>query len=330
MSDLLISIEGLTHKYVTYEKSEGLLGTFRDFFNRTVAHEVALADVSFNVKQGEMVGLLGPNGAGKTTLVKILAGLIHPSAGAVEAMGHIPSRKSRAYLSQIGLVLGQKSQLMWDLPPADTLALLKEVYRVGHNDYRSRLDYLLNLLGVTEQFRTPVRKLSLGQRMKFELMAALLHNPRLLFLDEPTIGLDISSQRAIHGFLRRVNKELGTTIILTSHYARDIEALANRVLILRRGRLQYDGGLPELLASHRSSKIVRVETGVDLQFHPLGFRQVSEGAWECEIMPEQLNQALSSLAEITQLQNVSTVDRPLEDVLYAMFSQDANSEEGMV
>ncbi len=322
----IVSIQDLSHEYVTYQKTEGFIGSLMDFIHRKVERKAALRNLHLTIREGEMVGLLGPNGAGKTTLMKILAGLIHPRRGAIEVMGYQPYKKPRQYLRRIGLVLGQKSQLMWDLPASDTFALLKEVYKVSDHDYHGRLTFLLGTLGVSERLHTPVRKLSLGERMKFELIAALLHQPALLLLDEPTIGLDIASQRAIHAFLRDVNKRFQTTIIMTSHYARDIEALADRLVILRQGHVQYDGTLKNLLAFHHDMKILRVEARENLSGHPLGFRSVADHIWECEVPADELSQALLEIAGGITIQNITTQDKPLEDVLYDLFSQAADRE----
>lgn len=324
----LISVQDLTHEYVTYQKAPGLIGSIKDFVSRKATQHVALSDIQLSIAPGEMVGLLGPNGAGKTTLMKILSGLVHPTHGVVQVMGHRPHQKSKHYLRHLGLVLGQRSQLMWDLPPSDTLALLKEIYGVADKDYHDRLTFLLDSLGAAHRLDTPVRKLSLGERMKFELVAALLHHPSLLLLDEPTIGLDIASQRAIHRFLRDVNKRLGTTIILTSHNARDVEALSDRLIILRRGRIHYVGTLVTLLNGRQGSKIVRVETNADLHEYPIGFQPIGDNRWECEIPSTDVNKVLLGLASTVPIENVTTQDKPLEDILYAMFSGGTEEDRG--
>lgn len=328
MNDM-ISIQGLTHEYITYQKAAGLVGSLKDFFGRRHKSHTALDDIHLSVEPGEMIGLLGPNGAGKTTLMKVIAGLIHPTHGTVSVMGYYPYLKPKPYLCRLGLVLGQKSQLMSDLPPSETLLFLREVYGVKEQDYQKRLAFLVDSLDVGHRLSTPVRKLSLGERMKFELIASLLHAPRLLLLDEPTIGLDISSQRAIHAFLRSMNKQHGTTILLTSHYAKDIEALSDRLIILRRGRIQYDGALGSLLSSRQDQKVLRVETTADLQCHPLNFRPLGENRWEALIPPDQLNEALRAAASVVPIQNVTTQDKPLEDLLYALFTSESGDGENL-
>jgi ABC-2 type transport system ATP-binding protein len=325
---LLIRLQDLSHEYVTYQKTQGFLGSLKDFFHRQTERHTALEDISLTIEAGEMVGLLGPNGAGKTTIMKVLAGLLHPTRGRVDVLGYQPSKKSAQYLRQIGLVLGQKSQLTWDLPASETFAVLKAIYRIPAQDYQHRLSILLEMFQLGNLLHTPVRKLSLGERMKFELIAALLHNPRLLLLDEPTIGLDIASQRAVHTFLREINRTDQTTVIVTSHYAKDIEALADRVVILQKGHIQYDGALVQLLAAHQQQiKILRIETPSDLYHHPLNFSLVGEQSWECEVPEEKLNEILLTLAQEVPLMAVTTQDKSLEDVLYALYAPASVSEE---
>ncbi|MGK3963883.1 ATP-binding cassette domain-containing protein [Sorangium sp. So ce118] len=323
----MIALHDIGHEYVTYRKMQGLRGSLRDFFRREAERAVALAEVTLRVSAGEIVGLLGPNGAGKTTLMKILSGLVHPSRGQVEVIGEAPYRKSARFLRQIGLVLGQKSQLTWDLPPTETLAVLQAIYRIEDREYRRRLGALVEMLDVGAQLHTPVRKLSLGERMKFELIAALIHQPRLLLLDEPTIGLDIASQRAIRSFLREARESLQTTIVVTSHYARDIEVLADRLVILKHGRIHYDGSLADLLTSHRATRILRIEADSVPAGYPLALAPVSRGVWECEVAEGELCQVLAMVARDLVVREISTQERPLEDVLYALFAQQSTQEQ---
>lgn len=315
-----IRLRKLVHRYRTHSKVGGLLGSLRDFVARQESHVNALTDISLNISRGEMIGLLGPNGAGKTTLIKILAGLIQPTSGSVEVLGDEPYRKRHRFLRKIGLVLGQKSQLSWDLPAVDTLLLLKEIYGISDQQYKSRLNFFVETLGVSALLNRPVRKLSLGERMKFEIIAALLHFPELIFLDEPTIGLDISSQRAIRSFLRAFNKESGCTILVTSHYARDIEDLSDRLVILQEGQVTYEGTLRDLMLPAAGQVTLRVQSSADLSNEPMGFRLVCEGQWECHVTSNELANALHVLTARYPISNVTTMDRPLEDVLYDLFT----------
>src|ERR1700733_6977925 len=225
MNKYIVEVQDLSHAYQRHEKGEGLLNTIKDLFGRSVTDVEALKNIAFHISPGEIVGLLGPNGAGKTTLLKILSGLVHPTSGTALVIGKIPHKKEHVFLKQIGMVMGQKSQLLWDIPALDTLYIIRELYGISKEAFNKRLSAFLDLLSIHHLLQTPVRKLSLGERMKFELFSSLIHHPPLLFLDEPTIGLDIVSQRAIRDFLQEINRTYGTTIVITSHYMRDIEVL---------------------------------------------------------------------------------------------------------
>jgi len=254
----VIDVEHLSKTFRVARKDPGFVGSLRSMFRRETAEVVAVRDVSFRVAEGEIVGLIGANGAGKTTLVKMLAGIVHPSGGRASVLGFDPWSRDDRFRSQIALVMGQKAQLWWDLPPADSLLLLKEIYRLPDAQYRETLDELTTVLGLGPEMRTPVRKLSLGQRMKAELVAALLHRPRVVFLDEPTIGLDVTAQRAVRDFLLRYRERHRPAIVLTSHSMDDIERLCARILILKDGGLVYDGGLAEVVARYGDDKVVTV------------------------------------------------------------------------
>ncbi len=247
MNTNIIEVKNLSHSYRTFKKDSGFFNALKDFINRSVVYKQAVKDISFHISSGEIVGLLGANGAGKTTLLKILSGLIYPSSGCVKVMGKIPYNKEKSFLKQIGMVMGQKSQLLWDIPALDSLYIIRELYEIAPLIFEARLDRFKNLLSIGDLMYTPVRNLSLGERMKFELVAALIHNPKVLFLDEPTIGLDIISQRAIRDFLLNINQSEGTTIIVTSHYMRDIEVLAKRLLIMEKGAILYDGSPGQIM-----------------------------------------------------------------------------------
>lgn len=324
----IIKLENINHEYITFRKKEGLKGSLQDFFKRNYEKKKALESINITIQKGEFIGLLGPNGAGKTTLMKIISGLIKPSSGDIHVLNQKPFKKSSAYLKQLGMVLGQKSQLAWDLPAIDTLLVLKEIYGISQEKYKQRLDDLLSLLNITDHLHTPVRKLSLGERMKFELTASLLHSPSLLLLDEPTIGLDVSSQRAIRGFLKLINEQEGTTILLTSHYARDIEELANRLIILKEGTISYDGSLPALLNEGSQLKTLRVELSCGMPLTEYGYRMAGNHIWEKNIQQEELNVCIQKLMELKcHLVNISTLDIPLEEKLYSLFSNDGDQYE---
>ncbi|MGZ3689368.1 MAG: ABC transporter ATP-binding protein, partial [Bdellovibrionota bacterium] len=225
----MIEVEKLTKTFRVHQKDPGLLGSMRSLVRRRWIEKHALKSVSMKVGPGEIVGLVGANGAGKTTLVKALAGIIHPTSGEAKVLGHVPWQRENEFRRQIALIMGQKAQLWWDLPAADCFLLLCEIYRIPKTQFRANLDYLVEALGVRDQLHIQIRRLSLGERMKMELIAALLHRPKVVYLDEPTIGLDLTAQRAIREFLLRYRKEHQPAMLLTSHYMEDIEKLCRRI-----------------------------------------------------------------------------------------------------
>ncbi len=249
-SNIAISTRGLGREYVMRVRPQGRRG-LASLFVRETRRTAALVDFDLDIHPGEIVGLLGPNGAGKTTLVKLLSGLMRPTAGEVRVLGSTPSERREAFLSRIALVMGQKSQLWWDLPARDSLLLNKAIYGLSASAYAASLDRLSSSLQAESLLDAPVRTLSLGERMKVEFIAALLHEPELVFLDEPTIGLDAPAQKRIRDFLLRENRERGVTILLTSHYMEDLRALCPRSVLVRAGRKVWDGGTEEMLAAAR-------------------------------------------------------------------------------
>jgi len=251
-----IAVTNLVKTYTYHHKEPGLRGSLRSLVRRRTLEKRAVDGVSFQIEPGEVVGFLGPNGAGKTTTLKVLCGLLYPTGGEVSVLGHVPARREPAFLRRIALVMGQKNMLWWDVPAMETFLLHKEMYSLRDPDFRTTVGELAAMLDVERLLGVQVRKLSLGERMKMELMAALLHRPAVLFLDEPTIGLDVISQQRVREFLRELNAQHGTTILLTSHYMDDIEALCPRVLVIDHGRIGYDGALAALVertAPERSS-----------------------------------------------------------------------------
>jgi len=252
----MIEVAHLSKTFRVQKKLPGFVGSLKGLFRRETVEKHAVRDVSFRVDEGEIVGLVGANGAGKTTLVKMLTGIVHPTSGQARVLGFDPWERDDRFRHQIALIMGQKSQLWWDLPAADCFLLLQEIYRIPEPDFRARLDELATTLGVTTLLTTPIRRLSLGERMKMELVAALLHAPRVLFLDEPTIGLDIGAQRAIREFLLAYRERHRPAMILTSHYMEDIERLCKRLLVIRDGQLVYDGPLEQIVQKYALHKVV--------------------------------------------------------------------------
>jgi ABC-2 type transport system ATP-binding protein len=252
----MIEAHGLSKTFTVHRKDPGLWGSVKSLFRREKVHKHAVRDATFRIDEGEIVGLVGANGAGKTTLVKMLAGIIHPTRGDARVLGFRPWERDNRFRRQIALIMGQKAQLWWDLPAADSFLLLKEIYGIPDDRYRANLDYLARVLDVAKELTIQVRRLSLGERMKMELIAALLHGPRVVYLDEPTIGLDLTAQKAIRDFILAYREQNRPAMILTSHYMEDIERLCRRLLILREGEIVYDGSLAGVVEKYADHKVV--------------------------------------------------------------------------
>ena len=255
----MIVAENLSKSFSVHRKDPGLWGSIRSLVRREWVTKEAVRDVSFSVEEGEIVGLIGANGAGKTTVIKILAGIVHPSGGKARVLGYDPWRRDDRLRRQVALVMGQKAQLWWDLPAADCFLLLKEIYRIPEAQFRKTLDRLTGLLDVRDELNVQIRRLSLGERMKMELIATLLHAPRVVYLDEPTIGLDLAAQRAIRDFVLAYRRERQPAMIVTSHYMEDIERMCERILILRDGELVFDGALRTVMERFATHKIITAQ-----------------------------------------------------------------------
>ncbi len=320
-----VMARGLCKTFRVADKQPGLAGTLRHLVHRRWRSVQAVRDVSFSIDAGEVVGFLGPNGAGKTTTLKLLTGLIHPSGGELEVAGHRPFRRERAFLESITLVMGQKQQLIWDLPPLDSLRVNAAVYGIPEREARRRIAELADMLELGEELTRPVRKLSLGQRMKAELMAALLHRPRVLFLDEPTLGLDINAQARVRRFLADYNRRTGATVLLTSHYMADITALCPRVLLIHQGRLFHDGGLAELSERLTPWRQVRLELATPLPARELARYGELEALEGCEVrlvIPrERLTATVSRLLAQLPVLDLVVSDPPIEELIGRVFRQ---------
>jgi ABC-2 type transport system ATP-binding protein len=258
-----ITVSHLTRTFTTHVKQPGFIGALGGLFRREYITKTAVDDVSFSVEPGEFVGFLGPNGAGKTTTLKILSGVLHPTSGQARVLGYEPWQRDPAWQRRFSLVLGQKNQLWWDLPALDSFLLNREIYNIEPQAFEAKVKELSELLQITELLKVPVRKLSLGERMKCEIAASLLHSPEVLFLDEPTIGLDVNAQVRIRNFLRDYNERTGITVLLTSHYMADIEALCKRVIVINEGHIMYDGGLRELADRFANKRRIRLTLAND-------------------------------------------------------------------
>lgn len=272
MSQPTITVRNLTKTYRVPERAPGVSAALKSLVRRTYRDVQAVRDISFTVEAGEIVGLIGPNGAGKTTTLKMLSGLLHPTSGEVSVAGFEPWRRSPGYLRRISMVMGNKSQMMWDIPPLDTFRVLGEIYRVPAAEFQQALEELVSLLEMQDLLTRPVRNLSLGERMKCEMVAALLHHPAVLFLDEPTLGLDVSTQRRLRRFVGEYNRRRGATVILTSHYMADVVELCPRVILIHQGGLLYDGPLSGLVEKLAPFKLIRLtlnhEPGSDPAIFP--------------------------------------------------------------
>jgi ABC-2 type transport system ATP-binding protein len=260
----MIRVKSLRKTFVSHRKEPGLKGSLKALFKREKIFKDALKSVDLEINEGEIVGLIGANGAGKTTLIKILSGIVHPTSGEVSINGFIPWERENDYRRTMSLIMGQKSQVWWDLPALDSFILLKEIYQIPDSIYKKNLDFLAETLMVQNHLRTQVRKLSLGERMKIELIAALLHQPKVIFLDEPTIGLDISAQKAVREFIKSYQKEFRPITILTSHYMEDIKELCPRIVIIKEGEFVYDGALKHVQRMMGDEKCLTITTKDDV------------------------------------------------------------------
>lgn len=253
----MIQVKNLNKEFKVHKKDAGFWGSVSSLFNRKYITKMALKDFNLEVAEGEIIGLIGANGAGKTTLTKILSGIIHPTCGDISVLGFNPWERDNRYRKKMAVIMGQKAQMWWDLPAMDGFLLLKEIYQIPQDEFSQTVDYLATYLNVKDQLNIQVRRLSLGERMKIELMAALIHKPKVIFLDEPTIGLDITAQKSIRSFLKKYRKEHNATMILTSHYMDDIAELCERIVILRDGKKVYDGALEKIQTEYSPNKLIK-------------------------------------------------------------------------
>lgn len=320
----IIEIEGLTKSYQVYQKKEGLLASFSGLFRRDYREVQAVRGIDLSVEQGEFVAFLGPNGAGKTTTLKLLSGVITPTSGAAHVMGHVPWKRENEYRRRFALVMGQKNQLWWDLPAQESFLLHQQIYRIDPEQFRRTRDELVDLLNVRRLLGQPVRELSLGERMKMELIAALLHSPDVLFLDEPTIGLDVVAQHNIQKFLKHYQSVRNITILLTSHYMKDIAALCRRVVIIAQGQIIYDGslsGIVDRFSSHKILTLLFADSKMPSDLARFGdVLEVAEPKVTLKVDRHVIADVLSSILANYTLQDVSVEDPPLEEVIADVFS----------
>jgi ABC-2 type transport system ATP-binding protein len=327
----IIEVQQLTKHYRVYQKNEGLWSAVRGLFKRTYKEVQAVRGIDLRIEQGEFVAFLGPNGSGKTTTLKLLSGVIHPTGGSATVMGYVPWKRENEYRRRFALVMGQKNQLWWDLPALESFRLHQQIYQIEPATYDKTLHELTELLDIQRLLKQPVRELSLGERMKMELTAALLHNPEVLFLDEPTIGLDVVAQHNIQQFLKHYQQERRVTIMLTSHYMKDITALCQRVVIIAHGQIVYDGSLRDIMDRFSGHKLVTLQ--LPLTAPTTGFERFGE---VLEVQPPKVKlridrtQVARVLAEIlaqTIIDDVVVEDPPLEQVISEVFAQNTETAE---
>lgn len=322
-----IEVSGLTKTFRTYKKQPGFGGALRGLFKREYESIAAVSNVNFTIEPGELVGFLGPNGAGKTTTLKMLAGLLHPTGGEARVLGHVPWDRADAYRRQFALLLGQKNQLWWDLPARESLELNAKIYGIPQDRFERTVSEMTEMLNVREKLNISVRELSLGERMKMELIASLLHEPKVLFLDEPTIGLDVVSQKTVREFLKRYNTTHQTTIVLTSHYMTDIQELCERVIIIDHGKISFDGKLNAVVDRFADFKLISIEcddangcTGASLsKYGELVER--TPGSIKLKVKRDRVISVCKALLDELPVRDIDIEEVPIEDVIRQMFAR---------
>lgn len=320
----IITVKNLGKRYEFYRKQAGLWGTLKSFFYRKKMYSEAVSDISFNIAEGEIVGFLGPNGAGKSTTLKMLSGILYPSGGTMEVLGFNPERRQKEFKKQFGIVMGQKDQLVRLLTPMDNFLLFKEFCEVSDRDFEQIFDELTSLLDIKDILDIQVKKLSLGQRMKCELVAALIHNPKVLLLDEPTIGLDVVAQKNIRDFIKKYNKLKKTTIMLTSHYMDDINELCERVIIINHGKIIYDGKLSELISTYAKDKMIKITATDPIEKNDLEAFGMIEDYQEIRasirVPREKVKEVAAQLISSSlPIDDILIDEMPIDDIIRAIF-----------
>lgn len=318
-----IEVNNLSKTFKVHKKEEGLRGSIKAIFKREYKDIKAVQNVSFEIEQGELVGFIGPNGAGKTTTLKMLSGLLYPSGGSAKVLGYTPHERNNEFLKKISLVMGQKNQLWWDLPAIETFNLNKEIYEVSDSKYKNVLDELVEMLDVGDVIHQQVRKLSLGQRMKCELIASLIHTPKVLFLDEPTIGLDVVMQKRVREFIKDYNKKYDATVILTSHYMDDVKEICKRVIMINAGKVVFDGKLDDLIKEYADYKILTFvfsgnvkkkdfeEYGEIVEYDPLKV--------VLNVGRENTSKAAAKILQVHEVDDLNISEPKLEDIIREAF-----------
>ncbi|QDX92507.1 ATP-binding cassette domain-containing protein [Brevibacillus laterosporus] len=326
-----IHVSNLQKDYAYYRKEVGLLNSIKNLFHREKLVKEAVQKISFDIDEGEMMAFLGPNGAGKTTTLKILSGILHPTSGEATVMGYVPWERKKEFKMNFSIVMGQKSQLWWDLPANESLFLNKFIYEVEDREYQKTLEELTELLDVKDVLDVQVRRLSLGERMKLELVAALIHRPKVILLDEPTIGLDLISQKSIRKFLKYYNEETKATIILTTHYMKDVEDLCKRAIIINQGKIVYDGNLNKVNELLNQKKLIKIQFSSPVQQSAVEtygiVREHNEYESLIELDREFLKQNSKLILEHLPVSDINVEDIPIEDSITILYKKDEKNEK---
>lgn len=331
----IITVENLSKKYTTYKRGSGFKESVNSFFHREKVFVDAVKDVSFTVEDGDIIGILGPNGAGKSTTIKMLTGTLYPTEGKIDVMGYTPSKNRIAYVKHMGAVFGQKSQLIFDIPPVDSFRMNKAIYGLSQQEYDERLNMLVELLELEDKVMRPTRVLSLGERMKCEFIMAMLHNPRIVFLDEPTIGLDVIAKQNIRQFIKEMNKK-GTTFILTTHDLEDVEQLARNIVIINKGEKVFDNTIQELRKNLGNKKIVELTLSKKVHFKKDGDEykldipgsKIIEGGKDLTMTIEvdieyiPINQFITRLSAVCEFSDISIKELPMDKIITNIYRED--------
>ncbi|CAH1058991.1 ABC transporter ATP-binding protein [Paenibacillus pseudetheri] len=322
----IIEARHISKKFEFYKKEEGIKSSFKNLFHREKLTKDAVKDLSFSVEEGEIVGFLGPNGAGKTTTLKLLSGIIYPTSGEMRVNGYIPWKRETLFKKEIAVVMAQKNQLWWDLPANESILLNKHIYEIPDAEYKKTLSDLVEIFGVKDLLSVQVRRLSLGERMKFEIISSLIHKPKVIFLDEPTIGLDLMAQRDMRKFIKDYNKHYKSTVILTSHYMQDIEELCSRAMIISQGEKVYDGALSDIKRDNikiLSFSVDHLNFDRDELIHFGKIRKEEEGSVSLEVVHNQVRNCLTYLLNKYELTDFSVEDLPIEDKILKLYEAGA-------
>tara|TARA_Y100000590_G_scaffold186711_2_gene212734 strand:- start:147 stop:1136 length:990 start_codon:yes stop_codon:yes gene_type:complete len=322
---MFISIEGITKSFKLFKRQAGLKGAINSFFNRKYEYFTALDNINLNIEEGEIIGILGENGAGKTTLIKLMVGLLHPTKGSIIVNSYNPWDRKHLYLKQVSVVMGQKNQLWWDIPASESFLLNKHIYNINDSDYNRRLNELIEYLDVKDKVNIQVRRLSLGERMKMEIIAALLHNPKIILLDEPTLGLDVISQSKIREFVKYYNKKYNTTFVITSHYTKDIQEMCKRVFVLHKGKAVYDGDFNNLIKNINPNRKLIFEfidnpnEGFIINLKKYFQFTIQNKILTASLPEKELQELLKKLLENFTANNISFEDLPVDDSMRNFF-----------